>query len=72
MPFRWSEAWGQWVPEAAPDESLPELTPLPLFGGPLEPERPHRCDDIRCVTCWNAGQRYAEYQKVRAMEFGRG
>jgi hypothetical protein len=64
--FRWIEAWRQWVPIDRPRrQPLPELLPLPT--GPLEPEK-HRCNDPRCVTCWNAGQRYAEYRKQKALE----
>jgi hypothetical protein len=67
--WRYSEVWGSWVPEETPRESLPVLEPLPLFGGPLEPHWPHRCNDPRCHFCWNAGQRYLDYLKAKRCEW---
>lgn len=62
--WRYSPQWQTWIPEKTPDQPLPELAPLAT--GPLEPE--HQCDDPRCLPCWNAGQRYADYLKQRALE----
>lgn len=47
--------------------------PLPkgaLFVGPPRPERPKACNcgDIDCMACWDAGVRYADYQKQKALE----
>ncbi len=39
-----------------------EMKPLP------PPAKPHRCDSLDCVSCWNAGQRYADYRKAKRLE----
>lgn len=28
----------------------------------------HRCGDIDCMTCWDAGVRYADHQQQKRME----
>lgn len=60
--FRWSAGWGQWVPTGR-EEEIP--LPGPLEFGPLLPER--HSESCLCVDCWNAGVRYGDYLKAKAV-----
>lgn len=46
----------------APLPKSPVVTP--------RPERPKacRCGDIDCMACWDAGVRYADYEKQKRLE----
>ncbi len=61
--FRWSAGWGIWCPIGKGDDN--EL-PGPVEWGPLMPERPH-AQGCWCVECWNAGVRYSDYLKAKAV-----
>ena len=62
--FKWSAGWQKWVPTG----KEPEIPlPGPLESGPLLPER--HSESCLCVSCWNAGVRYADYLKAKANEF---
>lgn len=62
--FKWSAGWSQWIPtgrEITQEEPLPG----PLEFGPLLPER--HSESCLCVSCWNAGVRYGDYLKAKAI-----
>ena len=60
--FRWSAAWGRWVPTGREQTDLPG----PLEFGPLMPEKLHP-RGCWCVECWNTGLRYGEYLKAKSI-----
>lgn len=60
--FRWVAVWERWVPTGKEQEI--EL-PGPLESGPLLPER--HSASCGCVSCWNAGVRYNDYLKAKAV-----
>lgn len=64
--FKWSAGWQKWVPTGKePEQEIP--LPGPLESGPLLPER--HSESCLCVSCWNAGVRYADYLKAKASDF---
>lgn len=53
-------------------EAPVDLTAPPPASAPPPPirQRPNACNcgDIDCMVCWNAGVRYADYEKQKRLE----
>lgn len=60
--YRWSEAWGTYVPVGRP-----VIDSLPIEER-AAPPRPHRCNSVDCVECFNKGVQYASYLKTKRAE----
>lgn len=61
--YRWSEAWECWVPI-----SRPIFDTLRAEERALVVPRPHRCNRLDCIDCYNTGVRYADYLKTKRAE----